>query len=252
MIKLKSKKELAGIKKSCHLLASSFLEIAPMVQPGATGVAINAWAEDFAKKYNASPSFRKHGGFPTAMCISVNNAVIHGIPTSVPFKEGDIVGIDFGLELDGFFSDMAITFSVGTVSADVQLLLKETQAALMLGIAAVQLDSGRIQDIGKAISEYLKPKGYGIVYDFCGHGVGLAVHEEPQISHDYPSFGSNPRFKEGMVLAIEPMINMGVPEVYVDKKDKWTVYSQDGSLSAHFEHTIAITEHGVEIFTLPS
>jgi methionyl aminopeptidase len=249
MIKLKSKKELAGIKASCQLLANAFTEVESLLKVGSNGLEINAWAEDFAKKYKAKPSFSKYGGFPTAMCISVNQCVIHGVPNSTPFVEGDIVGIDFGLELGGFFSDKAITFAIGQVSEPVSLLLKDTQRALMLGIESVLPETGRIHDIGKAISSYLRPKGYGIVVDFCGHGVGLAVHEEPQISHDYPALGSNPRFKEGMVLAIEPMINLGSHEVYVDRKDKWSVYTRDGSLSAHFEHTLAITEHGVEIFT---
>ncbi|NIZ18710.1 type I methionyl aminopeptidase [Entomospira culicis] len=250
MIKLKTKKEIAGIKSSCQLLAGGFRELTPLMRAGVSGLEINQWAEEYAKKHNAKPSFSTYGGFPTATCISVNHCVIHGVPNAQPFKEGDIVGIDFGLELNGFFSDMAITFAIGTISNSAQKLLEDTKASLMLGIEAVDSENGRIQDIGKAISAFLKPKGYGIVHDFCGHGVGLAVHEDPQISHDYPSFGANPRFKEGMVFAIEPMINLGSPDVYVDRKDKWSVYTKDGALSAHFEHTIAITENGIEILTL--
>lgn len=152
------------------------------------------------------------------MCISINNAVIHGIPTDTPFQEGDIVSIDFGLELNGYFSDKAVSFVIGTPTSQVERLLSDTEESLMIGIQSINMTSGRIQDIGKAISAFLKPKGYGIVHDFCGHGVGLAVHEDPQIAHDYPSFGPNPRFKEGMVLAIEPMVNLGTAEVYIDKK----------------------------------
>ncbi|NIZ40689.1 type I methionyl aminopeptidase [Entomospira entomophila] len=249
MIKIKNKKEVDGIRRSCHLLAQSFQELQPLVKEGNTGIAINAWAENFATKYKATPSFRVHGGFPTAMCISVNHAVIHGIPTDKPFQTGDIVSIDFGLELNGYFSDKAISFIIGESSPSVKELIADTQEALMLGIKAINPENGRIQDIGKAISSFLRPKKYGIVHDFCGHGVGLAVHEDPQIAHDYPSFGPNPRFKDGMVLAIEPMVNLGTAEVYIDKKDKWTVYTQDGSLSAHFEHTIAIMDGKVEILT---
>lgn len=249
MIRIKNKKEIQGIKASCRLLTTCFMEMAEHVIEGNNGLALNQWAEDFARKYGANPSFRTYAGFPTAMCISVNNAVIHGIPTHAQFKEGDIVSIDFGLELHGFFSDMAVTFAITNVTDTTQKLLYDTQQSLSIGINAIQPQTGRIHDIGKAISGFLKPKGYGVVYDFCGHGVGLAVHEEPQISHDYPSFGSNPYFKEGMVLAIEPMVTLGSPEVYISKQDKWTVYTKDKSLAAHFEHTIAVTENGVEILT---
>lgn len=249
MIKLKTRKEIEGIRNSCKLLANAFLELEKLMIPGAHGIAINQWAEDFAKQYKAKPSFRVYAGFPFAMCISVNDVVIHGIPNHTPFKEGDIVGIDFGLELNGFFSDRALTFPIGVITPEASKLLLDTKKSLELGIAAVQ-SGARLHDIGKAISEYLKPKGYGIISEFCGHGVGLAVHEDPQISHDYPSYGPNPRFKEGMVLAIEPMITLGSSQVVIDPKDKWSVYSKDHSLTAHFEHTIAITENGIEILTL--
>ncbi len=248
MIKLKTKREIMGIKASCSLLAEAFAEIQSFMVAGNNGVELNKWAEDFAKKNKAKPSFRVYAGFPTALCISVNDAVIHGIPTARPFEEGDLIGVDFGLELNGFYSDRAVTFGIGDLPLRSQTLLNDTKASLYIGINAVHV-GGRIQDIGKAISEYLKPKGYGIISDYCGHGVGLSVHEDPQISHDYPSLGPNPRIKVGMVLAIEPMVSLGSPEVSTDDADGWTVYMKDHSLSAHFEHTIAVTDNGIEVLT---
>lgn len=248
MIKIKNRREIMGIKSSCSLLAEAFTEMQTLVVAGSNGVELNQWAESFAKKNKAKPSFRVYAGFPTALCVSVNDAVIHGVPSLHSFEEGDLVGVDFGLELNGFYSDRAVTFGIGVLPAQSKKLLEDTKSSLYIGINAIHT-GGRIQDIGKAISEYLKPKGYGIISDYCGHGVGLSVHEDPQISHDYPSFGPNPRIKVGMVLAIEPMVSLGLPEVFTDPTDKWTVRMKDHSLSAHFEHTIAVTENGVEILT---
>jgi methionyl aminopeptidase len=249
MVRLKTKRELVGIKNSCSLLAEAFAEMESRIVIGSTGLELNRWAEEFAKKNKAKPSFRVYAGFPTALCVSVNDAVIHGVPTDRTFVQGDLVGVDFGLELNGFYSDRAVTFGVGNLTERNKALLADTRASLYIGINAIHI-GGRIQDIGKTISAYLKPKGYGIVSDYCGHGVGLSVHEDPQISHDYPSPGSsNPRIKVGMVLAIEPMVSLGSPEVLTDPSDGWTVRMKDHSLSAHFEHTIAVTDNGIEILT---
>lgn len=250
MIRLKTMEEIDGIRASSRLLANIFYEVLDFVEEGKTPKEINHYAENLITKYGAEPSFSKYADFPTAMCISVNDAVIHGIPTNQPLKSGDIVGLDLGIAKDGFFSDMAKTIAIGKITSTAQKLLEDTQISLEKGIQAVK-NGGRIRDIGKAVSAYLKPLKYGVVYEFCGHGVGLAVHEDPQISHDYPALGGNQRIREGMTLAIEPMVNLGKPEVYIDKKDKWTVRTVDGKPSAHFEHTIAVFNDHVEILTLP-
>ncbi|MGL4524646.1 MAG: type I methionyl aminopeptidase [Spirochaetia bacterium] len=251
MIRIKTPSEIVGIRKSCHLLAKIFDEIIEFVEPGKTPIAINAFAEKLIAKALAKPAFSTYAKFPTAMCISVNDAVIHGVPDNRPIKEGDILSMDLGLEKDGFFSDMAQTLAIGKISEEATRLLVDTNKSLYLGIDAIKAGA-RIRDIGKAISCYLKPLGYGVVYEFCGHGVGLAVHEDPQISHDYPSSGGNQRIRAGMTLAIEPMVNLGKPEVKIDKKDGWTVKTIDGKISAHFEHTIAVFEDHIEILTKPS
>jgi methionyl aminopeptidase len=248
MIRIKNKNEIDGIRKSCHLLTDILDELVSEVHPGVTTAELNSKAEQLIADAGSEPAFRKYGGFPTALCASVNNVVIHGVPNNRPLNEGDIVGLDLGVTLNGYFSDKAITVAVGKIDAATAKLLKDTEESLYRGIGAVSV-SGRIKDIGKAVSEYLKPLGYGVVYEYCGHGVGLDVHEEPPISNNYPSHGPNPRFHNGMVLAIEPMVNMGVPEVKVDKADGWSVLTADGKKSAHFEHTIAIFNDQVEILT---
>lgn len=250
MIRLKTPDEINGIRASSHLLANIFQEVLQFIQEGKTPKEINKYAEKLIHKYDADPSFSKYAGFPTAMCISVNDAVIHGVPDERPLVSGDIVGLDLGIAKNGFFSDMAKTIAVGTIDSSAKKLLEDTQISLEKGIAAVK-NGGRIRDIAKAVSGYLKPLKYGVVYEFCGHGVGLAVHEDPQISHDYPAPGGNQRIRSGMTLAIEPMVNLGKPEVYIDKKDQWTVRTIDGKLSAHFEHTIAVFDDHIEILTIP-
>lgn len=249
MIRLKNAQQIEGIKKSCQMLAQVFEELEKRVKPGVTPLYLNKFAEETIAKRGGEAAFSKYGGFPTALCASINDAVIHGLPTDKPLQEGDIIGLDLGIALNGYFSDMAKTFAVGPISQQAQALLADTEASLYKGIAAAAV-GGRIQDIGKAVSGYLKPKGYGVVYEYCGHGVGLAVHEDPPISNDYPSAGPNPRVKPGMVLALEPMVNCGKPEIKTGRgKDNWTVYTADGSLSAHFEHTIAILDGSTEILT---
>ncbi len=250
MIRLKTTEEIDGIRASSHLLANIFHEVLDFVKEGKTPKEINQYAENLIAKYGAEPSFSKYADFPTAMCISVNDAVIHGVPSNQPLVCGDIVGFDLGIAKNGFFSDMAKTMAIGSISASSQKLLDDTQISLEKGIQSVK-NGGRIRDIGKAVSGYLKPLKYGVVYEFCGHGVGLAVHEDPQISHDYPAPGGNQRIRAGMTLAIEPMVNLGKPEVYIDKEDKWTVRTVDGKPSAHFEHTIAVFDDHIEILTVP-
>ncbi len=248
MITLKNPNQIDGIRKSCKLLAELFLKIDEIIEPGISTWDVDKFASEFIRKNGGKAAFLGYGGFPGSICASVNDTVIHGIPTKKEIlKEGDIFGCDIGIELDGYFSDRAFTYPVGKVSEDASLLMKRTEESLYKGIEAAVV-GGRIKDIGKAITEYLKPFGYGIVHSFCGHGVGLDVHEDPQIPNNYPSRGMNYRLKPGMVLAIEPMINLGTPEVDV-LEDDWTVKTRDRKISAHFEHTIAITNAGTEILT---
>lgn len=248
MIRLKTIEEINGIREASHLLADIFQEVLSFSKEGKTPKEINQFAESLIAKCGAEPSFSRYAEFPTAMCISVNDAVIHGVPSETKLVSGDIVGLDLGIVKNGFFSDMAKTIAIGSVPREIQKLLEDTEKSLFLGIEAVK-NGGRVRDIGKAVSGYLKPLGYGVVYEFCGHGVGLAVHEDPQISHDYPSSGGNQRIRAGMTIAIEPMVNLGRPEVKIDKTDGWTVRSLDGTPSAHFEHTIAVLDDGVEVLT---
>lgn len=248
MIRLKNKEDIAGIKVSGKILASAMDMLTKEIKAGTNGINLNKLADEFIRDNKGTPSFLK-AGFPTALCVSVNDVVIHGLPNNISFKEGDIVGLDLGVLFNNYYSDMAKTFAIGSVDAKITTLLNDTEKSLFLAIEAINKKDARLNDIGKAITEFLSPKKYGIVYDFCGHGVGFEVHEDPQISHFYPSGGPNPRLKTGMVLAIEPMITLGTAEVFIDKKDKWSVHTADGSLSAHFEHTIAITDSGIEILT---
>lgn len=248
MIRLKNEKQIDGIRRSCKLLAELFGLLGETIEPGISTWDVDRIAEEFIQKNKGIPAFKGYGGFPGSVCTSVNDTVIHGIPDKKEIlREGDIFGCDIGINLDGFYSDRAFTYPVGAVSEDASLLLERTQKALMKGIEAARFGS-RIKDIGKAVTSYIEPFGYGIVHSFCGHGVGLDVHEEPQVPNNYPSRGMNHRLKHGMVLAIEPMINMGTAEVEV-LDDDWTVKPLDNSLSAHFEHTIVILKEGTEILT---
>ena len=249
MITLKNEKQIEGIRRSCKLLAELFLRIGEFVEPGISTWDVDQFAAEFIHKNGGNAAFLGYGGFPGSICASVNDTVIHGIPSKKEIlREGDIFGCDIGIELDGFYSDRAFTFGIGELSPEAAQLLKKTEESLYEGIAA-SVYGGRVKDIGKAITAFLKPYGYGIVHSFCGHGVGLDVHEDPQIAHNYPSRGMNHRLKPGMVLAIEPMINMGTAEVEV-LDDDWTVKTLDNSLSAHFEHTILITADKPEILTV--
>ena len=249
MITLKNPTQIDGIRSSCKLLAELFLKIEEIIKPGISTWDVDRFAAEFIHKNGGNAAFLGYGGFPGSICASVNDTVIHGIPNKKEIlQEGDIFGCDIGIELNGYYSDRAYTYGVGKISEEANLLLKRTDKCLYEGINAA-VSGGRIKDIGKAITGFLKPYGYGIVHSFCGHGVGLDVHEDPQIPNNYPSRGMNYRLKPGMVLAIEPMINLGTPEVEV-LDDDWTVKTLDNSLSAHFEHTILITQGKAEILTV--
>ena len=247
MISIKNKIQQDGIRRSGELLAAVFAKISTFITPGVTSLDIDRVVEETIRAGGGVPAFLGHGGFPASVCASVNDQVIHGIPNKTPLKEGDIIGCDIGVILDGYYSDACKTFAVGSIGDDVQKLLTVTKKSLEAAIEVCR-PGGRVKDIGKAVTSVVSPHDYGIVYNYCGHGVGLSLHEDPQIPNYYPSRGSNPRLKSGMVLAIEPMINMGTADVEV-LDDDWTVVTADGSLSAHFEHTILITENGAEVLT---
>ena len=247
MIILKSEEQINGIRKSSKILAESFVYLADKIKPGITTAELDKIVFSYFKGRGAKPAFLNYQGFPASICASVNDTVIHGIPNNRQLKDGDIIGCDIGVIYEGYISDMAYTFPVGTVTSAARQLMEVTEKSLYTGIEAV-CTGNRIKDIGKAITEYIRPFGYGIVHQFCGHGVGLQVHEEPQISNNYPSFGRNTRIKEGMVLAIEPMINIGSGDVKI-LDDGWTVKTVDGTLSAHYEHTVAVFGDRTEILT---
>jgi methionyl aminopeptidase len=246
MIRIKNSEQIEGIRESCRLLAAMFDMIEPEVKAGVTPKQLDGKCYEFISDHGATPAFLGYGGFPATLCTSVNHAVIHGIPDDRPLESGDVMSIDCGINLNGFISDSAYSFPVGEVSAEVTRLLKVTEESLYKGIEAAVVGN-RVKDISRAVYSHTKREGYGIVREYSGHGVGLDVHEEPSIPN-YPGSGPNPRLKPGMVIAIEPMINLGGDGVRV-LDDEWTVVTQDQSISAHFEHTVAILADRTEILT---
>ncbi len=246
MIRLKNNDEIDGIRKSCRLLADTFMKLRELIKPGIKAKQLDTFVREYIESHGGKPAFLGYMNYPASLCVSINEQVIHGIPNNRKLEEGDIVGLDLGINLNGFFSDAAITLPVGKVSEKDALLLKVTEEALYLGIEKA-IKGNRISDISKAVFRHARSYGFGVVRQYCGHGVGIAPHEEPQIPN-YPSSGPDPRLKRGMVLAIEPMINAGTWEVEI-LNDGWTVVTADGSKSAHFEHTIVVLDDRTEILT---
>ncbi|MDR0582851.1 MAG: type I methionyl aminopeptidase [Treponema sp.] len=251
MIRLKTEKQIDGIRKSCKLLSAMYRELIPLVKSGIQTLEIDRWVRDWIKRAGGKPVFLGYGParnpFPAAICISINNEVIHGIPSRRIIREGDLVSLDCGIDMGGFVSDQAISVEVGKVSKAVHNLNVTTRECLYRGIAAVKAGD-RLLQIARAVQGHAEAAGYGVVHEFCGHGVGLALHEDPQVPN-YPH-GPNPRMRGGMVIAIEPMINMGTGDVDI-LDDDWTVVTADGEVSAHWEHTVAIFHDKVEILTEP-
>jgi methionyl aminopeptidase len=246
VIVCKSPREIEQMRRANVLVADVLAELAGMVQPGVTTADLDAAAERMVRAAGAEPAFKGYRGYPATLCASVNDEVVHGIPANRPLVAGDIISLDMGVKLDGFYGDSAVTVPVGTIGEDVQRLLTVTREALHKGIAQVRA-GGRVSDIGHAIQEHVEAAGFSVVREFVGHGIGAQLHEEPQIAN-YGEPGRGPRLAEGMVLAIEPMVNMGRPAVKV-LKDGWTAVTRDGSLSAHFEHTVAVTKDGPLVLT---
>ncbi len=247
MIVCKSPAELDRMRAANALVAQVLWDLAGMVAPGISTADLDAAAEKKVRAAGAEPAFKGYRGYPATLCASINEQVVHGIPSKQPLRSGDIVSLDMGVKLDGFFGDSAITVPVGVVDDEVKRLLRVTQEALEQGIAQVRV-GGRISDIGHAIQRHVEEHGFSVVREFVGHGIGAALHEEPQIAN-YGEPGHGPRLAEGMTLAIEPMVNMGKPGVRV-LADGWTAVTKDGSLSAHFEHTVAVTKAGPLVMTL--
>ncbi len=247
MITCRSSVELERLARVNGLVARVLSELMAAVAPGKTTRELDELAERRLREAGAVPAFKGYHGYPSTICASVNEQVIHGIPNDRPLNAGDILSIDLGAKLDGFFGDSAVTVPVGAVSPEAQRLLTVTKESLERAIAVVKAGA-RVHDIGAAVQEYVEAHGYSVVREFVGHGIGTSLHEEPQIPN-YGTPGRGSRLAEGMVLAIEPMVNAGRPAVKV-LSDGWTAVTKDGSLSAHFEHTVAVTEAGCRVLTL--
>jgi methionyl aminopeptidase len=246
VIVCKSPAEIERMRAANQLVARILDELAAMVAPGVSTADLDAAAESKVRAAGAEPAFKGYRGYPATLCASVNDQVVHGIPSKTPLAAGDIVSLDMGVKLNGYYGDSAVTVPVGTVGEDVTRLLRVTEEALDKGIAQAKI-GGRISDIGHAIQQHVEASGFSVVREFVGHGIGAALHEEPQIAN-YGEPGRGPRLAEGMTLAIEPMVNMGKPAVKV-LSDGWTAVTKDGSLSAHFEHTVAVTKDGPLVLT---
>jgi len=253
MILLKSPDEIERMRRSSGIVAEILAEIASRVRPGVTTGELDAVAEELTRKKGAKPAFKGYvvGGrtFPASICISVNDEVVHGIPSrDRVLRDGDLVGLDFGVCCDGYFGDAARTVSVGRTSREAQRLMDVTASSLAAGIEAIR-PGAHIADISGAIQDVAEGAGFSLVREFVGHGIGRSLHEDPQVPN-YRTGTRGVKLSEGLVLAIEPMVNAGGPEVYV-KDDGWTAATRDGRLSAHFEHSVAVTANGPYILSQP-
>jgi len=246
MIYLKTEEEINLIKVSAQLLGKAHAEVATWVKPGVTTGKLDAVAEEYIRDNGGIPSFKGFNKFPASLCISVNEVVVHGIPGGYVLKEGDIVSIDCGVKLNGYHSDSAYTYPVGEVSKEVMNLLTATKKSLYKGIEQA-VDGLRIGDIGHAVQSFVEDRGYTVVRELVGHGVGRDLHEAPEVPN-YGKRGKGIRLREGMVLAIEPMINLGAKAV-VQERDGWTIRTNDRKYSAHFEHTVVVRKGKAEILT---
>lgn len=248
MIVLKTNRELSLMREACRISAGALRVAGEAVQPGVTTEEIDRIAYEYIIKQGAKPNFLNYNGFPATACISINDEVIHGIPSKKRvIKEGDIVSIDLGAVLDGYNGDNAATFAAGKISPEAERLINTTRESLYKGIAAA-VAGGRIGDISSTVQTYCEERGFSVVRDFVGHGIGAKLHEDPSVPN-YGTPGRGVRLLPGMTLAIEPMINMGGYEVR-QLSDGWTIKTKDGGLSAHFEHTVAITTDGPKILTV--
>ena len=246
MIRLKNSAEISKIREASAILARTLQELAGLVREGISTAELDDFAREVLRQRGGEPAFLGYNRFPASLCVSINEQVIHGIPGRKKLRKGDIVGLDIGINLGGYFSDTAVSLPVGAVSPQRARLLAVTRECLARGVQAAVVGN-RISQISAAVYEHARANGFEVVRQFCGHGVGFALHEEPQVPN-YVSSGPNPRLKPGMVLALEPMLNAGTWEVEV-LEDDWTVVTADRSDSAHFEHTIVIHKDRTEVLT---
>jgi methionyl aminopeptidase len=243
----RNRSEIELIRASAQLVARTLALLGREARPGRTTAELDRLAETFIRDHGGRPAFKGYRGFPASICPSVNEEVVHGIPGPRELRDGDVVGIDVGVEMDGFYADAAHTYAVGDVEPQAQALLDTTREALAAGIAQA-VAGHRVGDISHAIQQHAESRGFSVVRALVGHGIGREMHEEPQVPNSGPR-GRGPRLMAGQVLAIEPMVNVGGPDV-VTKSDGWTVVTKDGTLSAHFEHTVAVGPDGPEILSV--
>lgn len=247
MIIYKTREQAEMIRKSCTIVNDAIAEAAKLIRPGATTMQLNDAAEKYILSKGAQPNFKNYNGYPFACCISVNDAVVHGFPNDLPLREGDVVSVDVGAVKDGYHGDSAYTFVLKGAADQVVELLKITKESLYKGIEKA-IAGNRVGDVGHAIQQHTEAlKGYGVVRDLVGHGLGLSLHEDPQVPN-YGRRGSGTKMKEGLVIAIEPMINLGRKEVYTDD-DGWTVRTKDGKPSAHFEHDVYVQKGDPDVLS---
>ncbi len=243
---LKSEQEIDLIKESADVLGKAHAEVAKWIKPGTTTAFLDKIAEEYIRDSGGKPSFKGYNNFPASLCISLNETVVHGFPSSYQLRDGDVISIDCGVKLNGFHSDSAYTYPIGEVRPEVMLLLKRTKQSLYLGIEQAK-EGMRVGDIGYAVQSFVEKYGYGVVRELVGHGVGRDLHESPEVPN-YGKRGQGPRLKTGMVIAIEPMITLGKKDV-VQEKDGWTIRTSDRKPAAHFEHTVVVRKGKAEILT---
>ena len=246
MIYYKTEEEIDLIRESSLLVAKTHAEIAGMIKPGVDTLYLDGIAEDFIRDHGGIPAFKGYNGFPNTLCVSPNNQVVHGIPNMIALKDGDILSVDCGVVMNGYYGDSAFTYEVGEVDVRTKQLLEVTKESLYKGIEKA-IEGNRIGDIGSVIQEYAESFGYGVVRELVGHGVGKSLHESPEVPN-YGKKGKGLLLKDGLVIAIEPMINMGVKGI-MQHKDGWTITTIDNKPSAHFEHTIVVRKGKAEILS---
>lgn len=250
MLDKKTDKEIKILREGGQKLGSILRSLGQMAKPGMTGLELDKKAEEMIREIGGKPSFKGYQGFPNALCVSINQTVVHGIPTNKPFVEGDLVGLDIGMEYKGMHTDTAITVPIGKISKEAEQLLKITKQSLEIAIAQVGPENF-VSDIGKAVENFIEPYGYGIVRDLAGHGVGRDIHEDPVVPN-YSTKSKIAKMFPGLVIAIEPMIILSGEHRVVIGQNRWDVNSADNSLTAHFEHTVAVTKDGPLIITNPN
>jgi methionyl aminopeptidase len=246
MIKLKSPLEISKMQMANQIVAEALAEITANIKPGIETLELDALAEDFCLRRKVKPAFKNYRGYPRSICISVNDEIVHGIPSHRQLRAGDLVSIDFGVRYDGYFGDAAVTLGVGEVNQTARQLMAATEEALYAGIAQIVIGN-RLSDVSHTVQKTVEAYGFSVIRDFVGHGIGRSLHEDPQIPNYGPP-GQGPVLQPGMTFAIEPMVSAGSWEISV-MPDGWTAITKDGSLAAHYEHTVALTEKGVLILS---